>query len=274
VLLVPAARAAAVEELSLEQCRRIAAEFLGVAAGELVPRPRGAKSESDWQPTTYAFILPHPKESQVEEWLRALGRAAITVEAQRGEVLNVDYEPRRYEIGQGQLSEAEAKGIADSYLETHWPHWTGARFYSATKPSTPNPAARPLRAPAQSFRWVVEENGIRVGEAGAQVNLSTGKVVSYTQHYYSAQGLPPARLSKQQAISALLERLDERQRASAKVQEAYLATCWYTGRVRLSWVIYAQAPARVPPGYRGKPPVRTQGLQLDAHTGEVYLEVK
>ena len=71
-----------------------------------------------------------------------------------------------------------------------------------------------------------------------------------------------------------LERLDERQRASAKVQEAYLATCWYKGRVRLSWVIYAQAPARVPPGYRGKPPVRTQGLQLDAHTGEVYLEVK
>ncbi|MFQ6132077.1 MAG: hypothetical protein ACE5R4_08580 [Armatimonadota bacterium] len=263
-------------ELSLDECRQRAAKFLGVTAGELAPRTAGsgAKRTSDLHPTTYTFILPYPKDAQVEQWQREVGRVSIVVEARWGRVTGVTYQRRRYEIGTRELTEADAKRIAAAYLKAHWPYWPDGRFYSATKPSRPGAAARPVPAATQSFHWVVEQDQIRLGQGSVHVNLTTGKAISYSQHYCSAEGLSPARVTKQQAINAALSKLDKQQRAKAKVEEAYLATGWYKGRVRLVWVVWVKAPARMPPSFRGTPPIRTHGLQLDAHTGQVYMEVR
>lgn len=263
-------------KLSLEQCRQRAAKFLGVAADELLPRTTGGvpKSAGDSHPTTYTFIVPYRQSAQVEDWERHLGRARIAVEAESGEVSSAWYEARRYEIGARALTEADAKAVAADYLEAHWAKWGDARFLSATKPWQPSRAPGPRLAPKQDFHWVVEEGQIRTGRGSVQVNLTTGKVLSYTQHYHSPQGLAPPRVSRQQAINALLNRLDKSQRVKASVQEAYLATRWYKGGIRLTWVVRADAPARMRPRYRGVPIVRSQILYLDAHTGKVYTRVE
>jgi len=263
-------------ERSQDECRKRAADFIGVAPGELELRSYRGILSSDRYPTLYVFLLPYPTDTGEEDYAGSGGRVTIEVNTQTGEVTNVEYDRRRYTKGTRQIGEAEAKENATAYLKQHWRHFARARFYWATKPFRPDATAGVpnLPAPEQWFRWVVEDANVRVGEASVRVNLTTGEVTAFTQYYYPAEGLLPARVTKQQAINATLSKLTDEQRTKAVVQEAYLAPRWYKGQVRLQWVVYLKAPASMPPGYRMTPPMRTYGLQLDAHTGEVYMEVK
>jgi len=263
-------------KFSVEQCRKIAAEFLGVPPGELTREGAAMLLErpTDLRPPVRVFVLPCPEGAKVPYAAQQEGRAWVVVDAWNGEVMAVEYQARRYEIGAEEISEEAARAAAQRFLKAQWRHVDRARFESASEPWRPGRFANPQTAPQQSFTWVVERQAIRVGKATLNVNLTTGEVLTYGQQYYPAEGLSPARVTKQQAINATLSKLADEQRTKAIVQEAFLATTWHKGEVRLAWVVYLKAPARMPPGYRMTPPMRTYGLQLDAHTGEVYMEVK
>jgi len=260
-------------KLSREQCREAAARFLGVAANELA----GGGNAAVWEmptaarPPRYGFRLAYPPEVDVDEALRLAGRALVVVDGWSGEVVTAEYEGRRYEIGDKHLDEKEARAIAATYLEHHWVHWPRARFLSATEPVRFPPASGSARAPEQSLRWVVEENGIRTGNADVTLNLSTGEVIGYAQHYYSAEGLGPARLNREQAVGRGLAWLAAGRWGAAHSTEAYLATRWRNGRVQLVWSVWLRVSTQ--PVGPGGSPAPQYGVTLDAYTGEVLSEV-
>jgi len=262
-------------KLSREECRQLAADFLGVAVEELDQGGHAVLWETprDTRPPSYAFRLPYKDAEQgVRPEVRQFGRALVGVDGLMGTVTSAIYEGRRYEIGRQELGQAEGKAAAEIYLQKHWQYWAKARFLSATEAVRPSGVFQPATAPQQSFAWVVEENGIRTGHADVTMNLSTGEVIDYGQYYYSAQGLPPARLTKERPIREAFARVDKQARESTKLQDAFLATRWHKGEIGLVWVVWLETPSQgwTPPGVR--PRMHTSGVMLDAYTGKVLWE--
>jgi len=267
-----AGREGAVEpKLSFEECRRIAARFLGVRPDELERNRWGPAATSDGTvPPMFSFVLPYPPTADVEDWQRERGRVQIGVNAWDGQVEDADYPPREWETGSRRLTEDEAKAAAEAYLKAHWPQWGLARFLKARRqldfPSTVK------RAPEQSFEWVVEQRGIRVGWAFVTVNVTTGGVTRYAQWYYPADGLPPPRLSKDDAVKEAgkaLAQLPDEQRGKTRLTECSLLTSWRSGKTVLVWKVTYFVPARTSRGY-DEHMGREFTMMLDAHTGEVY----
>jgi len=258
-------------KFSAQQCQAIAADFLGVRAEELT-RDERCEGPSDRRPPRYAFWIPYGDTAPVREGQRLFGQVQVWVDGLSGEVVFAEHAPRRFEIGPQQLGQEEARRIAEGFLEAHWAHWHGARLQEAGSPMPLNQRSDFPTAPQQWFRWVVEEDGIRTGRAEVNLNLSTGEDIYYVQRYYSAQGLAPPRLTKEQAISEALGKLDSKRRQKAQFEEAYLATRWYKGDVGLSWQVRLRAPAPVPDTFPGEPWMQSCGFTLDAYTGELLSQ--
>jgi len=263
-------------KLSREECRHIAAKFLGLAPAELSGDERAIAREapSDTHPPLYAFVLPYPQGPQVTEVQRYEGRAVVEVDASTGEVRFAEFAARKYEIAGAEVGEERAKSMATAYLQRHWPHFPQARLLTASKPWRPGRLIKPPRAPQQHFCWVVEKNGIRLGRAEVTVNLSTSEVVSFSQTYYSAEGVRPAGVTREQAIREALARAPAKERGQAPIKDAYLATRWYKGQIGLVWCVWLSVPSGMPARPGERPDMREYGVTLDACTGEVLSEVK
>jgi len=259
-------------KVSVQECGRVAAEFLGARPDELTRSGTVMLLErpSRRRPPIRVFVLPYLEAAEVQPWSRQEGRAWVIVDAWEGVVTAAEYPPRRYDLGTRELTEAEAKAAAQAFLTIHWAHWAEARFGSASPVRRFGQVFKPQRAPEQSFGWLVREGDIHLGGATVTVNLSTGQPVSYAQSYYPAHGLAPPQVTKQQAISEAVGRLDAGMREKAQVRDAYLGTRWYRGEIRLAWVVSFSAPAgpQGPPGQ--EPHVHDYTVVLDAYNGEVY----
>jgi len=259
-------------ELSLDKCRQVAARFLGVPP-ETLEHPDWVvlrEEPSDRHPPWRVFTVPEADQTKGQAGQPRSAAVQVAVDASSGQVVSVTYFLRWRELGTKGLDEAEARALANDYMRTHWADAPESRFLRADAAYRPAAHGTAQDPSSQQFFWVVEEGGIRTGQAGVSVNLTTGRVFQYGQHYYAAKGLPPARISKQEATKKALEVLrDEQRRAKARVTDTYLATTWYKGQVRLEWVVYLQAPYSAASGSHMEP----YWVHLDAHTGQVYLRI-
>jgi len=260
-----------VATVSEAEARRIAARFLDATADVLqtqhFPPPRPGRTG----PPFWRFVLPLAETAQVGDWQRELGAASIRVNAVNGQVMDVDYLSAKWQMGPGQLGEEEARRSAEAYLKARWPQWERARFLKGRQAQ--RPSATEARAPQQSFEWVVEENGIRVGSAFVSVNLTTGDIIGYAQGFYSAAGLPPAKLTKEQALDrarAAVPGLRAPAQEAARLTDAFLMTQWRSGKVVLVWRLEVSTPGGTGGGQGGNRQEGKHLILLDAHTGEVY----
>lgn len=259
-------------KLSLEECREIAADFLRITPEELLSEEGGVlEGLRTTGPPFWTFVLPYGERRDVEDWERELGSVRMRVNAFDGQVISVQYNARQGELGDLELAEAEARASAEVYLKARWPHWPRARFLAARKPQ--RYANTVGRAPDQSFTWVVEDHDVRVGWAFVTVNITTGQVTFFSQWYYSADALPPRRVTKEQALAqgnSQLAKLPPEQRRRTRMTECYLMTRWRSGKTVLVWNLSFLVPARRAGGGYHEAMGREHTLMLDAHTGEVY----
>lgn len=256
-------------KLPEQECRQIAADFLGVRPEELQSEEGGVLERlRTTSPPFWRFTIPYGDAEGAADWEREMGRVRIRVNAWDGQVMNVGYSARESQMGSRQVAEGEARGAAEAFLKAHWRPWPEARLVRAhreERKGTPFP-------PKWFLRWVAEENGIRVGGADVQVNATTGEIVEYHQSYHPADGLPPARLTREDAVrecERALAGLPAPQRAKARVTDCYLGTMWRSGKTVLVWELLCFLPARTSVGYSDHMG-RKRLLLLDAHTGEVY----
>jgi len=256
--------------LSQDECRRIAADSLGVRPEDLQEKAGGVVEEvRTTSPPFWVFTIPYKDSEQAEEWQRERGRVRIRVNAWDGQVMDVHYSARQLQVGEARLGEGDARRSAEAYLKSHWSPWPRARFLSAHREDnkgTPFP-------PEWLLKWVAEENGIRVGLGDLTVNGTTGEVVEYSQRYYPAKGLPPPRLGQQDALRKAQQAVAEREPGvalEAELGDSYLMTTWRSGNVRLAWSVRLRAGARSAEGGQTPQRGRMYDVVLDAQTGEVY----
>jgi len=263
-----AAAGGAPEEVTQEQARQVAAQFLGVSPEQLRPGPFEARSEeSTLAPASYDFVVvSQPREAA--PW--------VSVNGATGEVWSMTHLAEKARQGPKGLSLEEARPIALEYVKDHWAHYDAtAELQSEERfewwqPPPGTPLAPPKRPGWCRFRWVVKEGQVEVGHAEVYVNATTGVVFDYGQWYYSTKGMPPANLTAQEAQALAWKRIPAEARSQfTPAGPPRLRTRWAKGSSRLVWCVASKQS--VPITRPGEPPhIHEASAEVDAHTGEVY----
>jgi len=243
-----------------------------VSGKDVNPRSFEPRSEeSPLAPPSYDFVLAS-ESPDTTPW--------ISVNAATAEVWSLTDRHEKDRKGQMNLSLAQARPIALRFVKEHWAHYDAtAELQSEDRfewwqppPGTPSPP--PKRPGWCRFRWVVKEGQVEVGHAEVYVNATTGVVFDYGQDYYSAKGMPPAKLTAKEAQAVAWKAIPPQSTRQFSFGGApHLLTRWAKGQPRLVWWVPLKAswPGSARPG--APPHVHEGGVEVDAHTGEVYSKV-